>query len=187
MIYRALLAFIFLLGILLHIPASADWAKEWEKALEGAKKEGQVSIYLCSTCSATNRYEAILDEFKKEYREIKVVTVTGSGAQLVQREIAERRAGKYLADIHSGGANAVFNTLYKGKALDPIKPALILPEVVDEPKWYGKKHNYIDPEDKYIFAYLASVSTAQLFYNSSIINPKDFKSYRDLLIDEHKI
>jgi len=180
MIYRALSA-ISLAVFLLHVPASADWAKEWEKTLEAAKKEGQVSIYLCSTCSATNRYEAILDEFKKEYREIKVVTVTGSGAQLVQREMAERRAGKYLADIHSGGANAAFNTLYKGKALDPIKPTLLLPEVVDESKWYGKKHNYTDPEDKYIFAYLASVSTAQLFYNSSLINSKDFKSYRDLI------
>jgi iron(III) transport system substrate-binding protein len=180
MMYHAF-SVIFLVGFLLQVPASADWTQEWEKTLEAAKKEGQVSIYLCSTCSATNRYEAILDEFKKEYREIKVVTVTGSGAQLVQREMAERRAGKYLADIHSGGANAAFNTLYKGKALNPIRPTLILPEVVDESKWYGKKHRYIDPEEKYIFAYLASVSTAQLFYNSNLINPKEFKSYWDLI------
>jgi len=83
MICRALSPAIFLVGFLLHVPASADWTKEWEKTLEAAKKEGQVSIYLCSTCSATNRYEAILDEFKKEYRDIKVVIVTGSGAQLV--------------------------------------------------------------------------------------------------------
>ncbi len=180
MICRALSPAIFLVGFLLHVPASADWTKEWEKTLEAAKKEGQVSIYLCSTCSATNRYEAILDEFKKEYRDIKVVTVTGSGAQLVQREVGERRAGKYLVDIHGGGANGAFNTLYKGKVLDPIKPTLILPEVVDESKWYGKKHHYIDPEEKYIFAYLASVSTAQLFYNSTLINPKEFKSHWDL-------
>ncbi len=52
---------------------------------------------------------------------------------------------------------------------------------MDESKWYGKKHHYIDPEDKYIFAYLASVSTAQLFYNSNLINPKEFKSYWDLI------
>jgi iron(III) transport system substrate-binding protein len=178
MMYHAF-SVIFLVGFL-HTPASADWTKEWEKTLETAKKEGQVSIYLCSTCSATNRYEAILDEFKKEYQDIKVVTVTGSGAQLVQREMAERRAGKYLVDIHGGGANGAFNSLYKGKVLDPIKPTLILPEVVDESKWYGKKHHYIDPEDKYIFAYLASVSTAQLFYNSTLINPKEFKSHWDL-------
>lgn len=65
MVHYALSASILLLGILLHIPALADWPKEWEKTLEAAKKEGQVSLYLCSTCSATNRYEAILDEFKK--------------------------------------------------------------------------------------------------------------------------
>jgi hypothetical protein len=41
MIHYALSASIFLLSILLHIPASADWTKEWEKTREGAKKEGQ--------------------------------------------------------------------------------------------------------------------------------------------------
>jgi iron(III) transport system substrate-binding protein len=174
-------SFVFLLGIVLSGQAMADWSKEWEKTLDAAKKEGQVTVYICSTCSATNRYERLLDEFKKEHPEIKVVSVTGSGAQLTAREMAERRAGKLLADMHSGGANAAFDVLYKGRALDPIKSALILPEVVDESKWYGGKHQYIDPEGKYIFAYLASVSSAQLYYNVNLVNPSEFKSYRDLL------
>ena len=70
--------------------------------------------------------------------------------------------------------------LYKGKALDPIKPALILPEVVDESKWYAKEHRYADAEGKYVFAYLASPSDAQLAFNSTQVNPKEFKSYWDV-------
>ncbi len=176
----ALLLFLWL-AIAPETEAQTGWKKEWEQTLEATKKEGQVSLYMCSTCSATNRYEKILDEFRTEYPGIKVVTVTGSGSQLVAREIAERRAEKYLADLHSGGANAAYNTLYKGKALDPLKPLLIPPEVVNESKWYGGKHQYIDPEGKYIFAYLASVSTAQLFYNTQLVKAEEFKSYWDLI------
>jgi iron(III) transport system substrate-binding protein len=128
----------------------------------------------------TNQYQKILDEFAKDNPGIKVVTVAGSGAQLTAREIAERRAEKYVADIHGGGGNGAYNVLYKSKALDPIKSLLVLPEVVDESKWYGGKHRYIDPEGKYIFAYLASVSTTQLQYNTQLVKSAEFKSYWDL-------
>jgi len=172
---------LFFLALFGHSPAWADWRAEWERTLQVAKKEGQIAIYMCSTCSATNRYEKILEEFARDYPGIKVVTVAGSGSQLAARETAERRAEKYLADIHSGGANGAFNVLYKGKMLDPIKSTLVLPEVVDESKWYGGKHRYIDPEGKHIFAYLASVSTAQLFYNTQLVKAGEFKSYWDLI------
>jgi iron(III) transport system substrate-binding protein len=161
--------------------AQSDWKSEWEKTLQAAKKEGEVALYICSTCSATNRYDAIVNEFRKEYSEIRVVTVTGSGSQLNAREMAERRAGRQLADLHGGGANGAFNVLYKAKALASLKKAMILPEVVDESKWYGGKHAFIDPDGEHIFAYLASVSTAQLFYNSQQVKPQEFKSILDLL------
>jgi hypothetical protein len=80
----------------------------------------------------------------------------------------------------SAGTGGNYNVLYKGKALDPIKPVLTLPEVVDESKWYGKEHRYADGEGKYVFAYLASPSDAQLAFNSTLVNPKEFKSYWDV-------
>jgi iron(III) transport system substrate-binding protein len=153
--------------------AQSNWQREWEKTLAEAKKEGEVSIYIY-------RYEGLLAPFKKEYPWLKVVSVTGRGSQLTNRIIAERRAGKYLVDVYSGGANSLFQTLYKGEALDPIKPALMLPEVVDESKWYGGEQRYVDPDGKYIFAFLASPSSAQLSYNTSLVDPKEFNSYWDL-------
>jgi ABC-type Fe3+ transport system substrate-binding protein len=153
--------------------AQSNWQKEWEKTLAEAKKEGQINIYIY-------RYERLLEDFKKEYPDIKVVSVTGRGSQLTARIMAERRAGKYLADVFSGGANGNFNVLYKGKALDPIKSALLVPEVVDESKWYGGEHRYADPDGQYIFAYLANPSSAQLSFNTHLVNPKEFKSHWDL-------
>ncbi len=153
--------------------AQADWKKEWEQTLSAARKEGQVNVYIY-------RYEGLLREFKREYPGISVVSVTGRGSQLTNRIMAERRAGKYIADVYSGGTNSLYNTLYKGKAHDPLKPVLILPEVVDPSKWYGNEHRYADPDGKYIFSFIGSPSNAQLSFNTTLVNPKDFKSYWDV-------
>jgi len=156
-----------------RVAAQSNPQKEWEKTLAAAKKEGEVTVYIY-------RYERLLEDFKKEYPDIKVVSVTGRGSQLTNRIIAERRAGKFIPDVYSGGANSLFRTLYKGKVLDPIKSALMLPEVVDESKWYGGEHRYVDPDGKYIFAFLASPSSAQLSFNTGLVDPKEFNSYWDL-------
>jgi iron(III) transport system substrate-binding protein len=154
--------------------AQLDWQKDWEQTLAAAKKEGQVNVYIY-------RYDGLLRDFKREFPGINVVSVVGRGNDLATRILSERRAGKYLADVYSAGPGGNYNILYKGKALEPIKPMLVLPEVVDESKWYGKVHRYVDGEGKYIFAYLASPSDAQLAHNTTLVNPKEFKSYWDFV------
>src|SRR5262245_55468384 len=79
------------------VAAEAHWPKEWEKTLEAAKKEGQVTVYISG-------YEAVLPDFQNEYPDIKLVAVTVRGNQLGQRLLSERRAEKYLADVVSSGA-----------------------------------------------------------------------------------
>jgi len=155
------------------VAAPANWQKEWEQTVAAAKREGQVTVYIY-------RYDGLLQDFKREFPDINVVSVAGRGNALTTRIMSERRAGKFLVDVYSAGPGGTYNVLYKGKALDPIKPALILPEVVDESKWFGGVHRYIDAEGKYVFAYLASPSDAQLAYNSTLVNPKEFKSYWDV-------
>lgn len=153
--------------------AQANWQKDWEKTLAEAKKEGQVTVYIY-------RYDKLLQDFKKEFPDISVISVAGRGTELTARLMSERRAGKYIADVYSGGTNGNYNVLYKGKALDPIKPMLLLPEVVDQSKWFGGEHRYADGEGKYIFAYLANPSGSQLSHNTGMVNSKEFKSYWDV-------
>jgi len=154
--------------------AKPAWQVEWEKILEAAKKEGQLSIYISG-------YEEILPEFQKEYPEIKVNPITGRGSQIGQRLIAERRAEKFLADIVSSGGVTTYQQLFPARVFDPIKPALLLPEINDVSKWYLGKHHYADPENQYIFSYVASATYGSVSYNTKLVNGKDFKSYWDLL------
>jgi iron(III) transport system substrate-binding protein len=154
--------------------AQPGWQHEWEKILAAAKKEGQLTVYISG-------YEAVLPHFEKEFPEIKVNAVTARGNQLGQRLLSERRAEKYLADVVSSGANPNYQQFYVAKALDPIKPALILPEVTDPTKWYLKKHQYSDPEGQYVFNYVGSATYGAVNYNTKLVDPKDVKSYWDLL------
>src|SRR5512132_1467391 len=158
-------------------PAQATW----EKTVAAAKKEGKLNFYVGRYGSAP-----LLNEFRKEFPEIKLVTVNGTGNSLGTRIVTEIRAGNVVADLFSGGANTNYDILYQGKALDSIKSTLILPEVLDESKWYEGHHRYTDPERRHIFVYIANPSSSGFYYNTNVVNPKEFKSYWDLVAPKWK-
>src|SRR5512145_584949 len=159
--------------------AKPAWQLEWEKTLAAAKKEGQVSVYISG-------YEEVLPDFQKEYPEIKVLAVTGRGSQIGQRLIAERRGEKFLADVVSSGGVTTYQQLHVAKVFDPIKPALILPEVTDTSKWYQNRHHYADPEGQYIISYVGSATYGSVSYNTKLVDVKEFKSYWDFLNSKWK-
>ena len=147
---RSLFLVVLFLGIA-TVALAADapkWQADWQRTVEAAKKEGQVSLYGGQEIT----HPDIIAAFNKEFPFIKVLTTSGRGGDLLARIISERRADKYLADVIATGPNGP-RMLYLAKALDPIAPALILPEVTDVSKWYGGKHWYADPENQYIFMF----------------------------------
>ena len=166
---------VFILMIFLTADSRADWSSDWKHTVAVASKEGLLNLYV-------GRYGqvALLEEFKKDFPEIKIVSVNGTGDQLATRIAAEARSGKPIADIYSGGPNSSYRLLYRGKILDSIKGTFILPEVLDESKWYGGKHIFTDREDQFIFIYIALPGIRGLSHNSNLVNPKEFKSYWDL-------
>ncbi|HET9548621.1 MAG TPA: hypothetical protein VFQ03_00520, partial [Candidatus Binatia bacterium] len=125
---------------------SPQWQAEWQKTIDGAKKEGQLSLYGGQEIT----HPDIIAAFNKEFPFIKITSASGRAADMMTRIVAERRADKYLADLTASGPNGP-RMLYLNKILDPLAPTLILPEVTDTSKWYGGKHWYADPENKYIF------------------------------------
>lgn len=152
------------------------WQQEWERTVAAAKKEGRVNVYMSGWFAVL--YAGV---FQKAYPEIKVVGVTGPGDQVTQRVLSERRAGKYLADVVSAGVPFPYPQLYRAKLFDPITPALILPEVTDQSKWYQGRHRYADPEGQYVFIYTGMPQTGGASYNTKLVNPKEFKSFWDFV------
>jgi iron(III) transport system substrate-binding protein len=173
----ALLVFICLEGRARGAEARGDWESEWNKTVAGARKEGKLAVFLYQR----DNIETAVKAFEKKVPEIQVTTASTPAAETGPRIMAERRAGKYLWDICICGPTTPLGALYPAKALDPIKPALILPEVLDQSKWFGAKHHYTDPEGKYIFVFLGTVEMPNLAYNKKLVDPKEFSSYWDLL------
>src|SRR5262245_33034865 len=136
---------------------------EWQRTLDVARKEGQVILY------GSNDYETLFAEFHKKYPDIKVTGFFGRGADVAKRVMAERRAEKYLADLYLDGMTTGYNVLYKAKAADPIAPALILPEVADSSKWWQGKHQYVDPENRYLFIFNGE-SRIVVGYNTNLLS-----------------
>jgi len=174
----ALVALLVLTSVSAGFAADARPAGQanWEQTVAAAKKEGKLNFYV-------GRYgsEPLLNEFRKEFPEIKLVTVNGAGNSLGTRIITEIRAGHVVADLFSGGANTNYEVLYEGKALDSIKSLLLLPEVLDETKWFEGRHRYTDPEQRHVFIYIANPSSSGFYYNTNMVNPKEIKSYWDLV------
>ena len=156
--------------------AAQDWKTEWERTVNAAEKEGQVTVYIAG-------YSKVIESgaFQKAFPRIKVVFVGGSGSQLSKRIAAERRADKYLVDVYNGGGNSLYRTLYLNKFLDSIKDALILPEVKDTAKWWENKHKYVDKDGEQVFVYEGNVSGGgNPAYNTGLVDPSKYKSYWDL-------
>jgi iron(III) transport system substrate-binding protein len=151
---------------------------EWEKIVAAARKEGEIRLW--GDMEIT--HPDIAAAFAKEYPAIKVVSLTGRVGDLMPRIIAERRAGKYLADLYSGGLGGrAFFDFHRAGVLDPVKLVLNLPEVVDESKWLNGKHHYADSEGQYVFMFEGNPSGVGLYYNTKLVDPKEFRSYWDLL------
>jgi len=165
-----------LLGGLAQAAEQPKWQAEWQRVIEAAKKEGQLSLYGGQEIT----HPDILAAFNKEFPFIKITSASGRAADMMTRIVAERRAEKYLADITARGPNGP-RMLYLNKILDPIAPAFILPEVTDGSKWYGGKHWYADPENGYLFIFEGTIVTTGLSYNTKSVQPDEIKSYWDLL------
>ncbi|MBM4296692.1 MAG: hypothetical protein FJ143_03025 [Deltaproteobacteria bacterium] len=128
-----LLTFVLCITSEAALLAAAPSDSEWAKTVAAAKKEGKVAVFLYQR----ENIEAAIKAFEKSFPDIQVVTASTPAAETGPRLMAERRAGKFLWDICICGPTTPFALLYAAKALDPIKPALSLPEVVDQSKWWG--------------------------------------------------
>ena len=155
----------------------SNWQAEWERTVQAAKKEGALSLYLLQ---GEGELSALAQLFQQKYPEINVVTTTGRGNTLAPRIMAGRRAGKYLVDAYISGATTAYEVLYRAKILDSVRAALILPEVLDESKWWLGQHHYLDPENRYIFVYLGNLGE-YVSYHTKSVDAGDIRSYWNFL------
>lgn len=154
-------------------PASIS-ASDWNTALAAAKREGSVAV----VGPSGDKRDVLTQPFEKQYG-IKVEYLGVSASEVGPRINAERSAGKYLQDVFVGATDASVHALLPIQALDPIDPALILPEVKDPSNWRDGAINYVGPHHEVLV--MTPYLRGMVYYNTNQLKAADITSYRDLL------
>lgn len=128
-----------------------------------AKKEGAVTLY---TSRVAEDATPLTDAFTRKYG-IPVQTWRGSNQDIIQRAVAESRAGRCPADVISSGTPAL-EPIYREQLLQPVVSPLtseLMPQALrPHGAWVGVSVNIISGA-----------------YNTDLVKPADVpKSYDDL-------
>jgi iron(III) transport system substrate-binding protein len=152
------------------------WEQNWEETITAARAEGKVVI----SGPPSQEIRTVLPAAFKARYGISVEYLGGRGTETSARMRAERQAGIHSIDVVFAGIQSMALTYHREKMLQPLKPALQLPEVVDGKNWKKGKLWFADPEDQYILR-LANTATTTFHINTSKVKPGEISSAKQLL------
>jgi ABC-type Fe3+ transport system substrate-binding protein len=155
------------------------WQKEWESVLAAAQKEGEVNL---AGPPGDAFREAMVAGFAKLHPKIKVELLGGRGGEKVARILRERQAGVYGWDLYISGPTSALTAFKPAGALDPLKPALILPEVKNDNEWIGGfDAGWADSEKKFFYVFGGTLAGDNIYVNRDLVAVNDLRSAPDLL------
>jgi ABC-type Fe3+ transport system substrate-binding protein len=165
---------ILFLGFCFPVAAdAATWEADWNRVLQAAKREGKIAMV---GPTGADRRDALTIPFQQKYG-IAVEYWADPVSGVPPRVAAERRAGKYLWDVIVAGA--IEDVILPMGVLEPLEPALILPDIKDPKLLRGGEMEFLDPGRQVLV--MSPFHRGTLFVNTELVKPAEFKSYRDLL------
>jgi iron(III) transport system substrate-binding protein len=172
-----MVAALILAGLVGAAPAQTGQgqAGEWDKILEAAKKEGNVVVSIPPSRKLRRAMEVA---FTRRYG-IGVEFVSARSSASIQKMISEAKAGIQYVDLHIGGTEPAVTMLLAEKALEPVEPYFVLPEVKDPKQWWGG-HMWMDNAKRFIYPFAAH-QIVSLWCNPNEYKPAEFQSFDDLL------
>jgi len=152
-------------------------APEWDKTVEAAKKEGKIVIAIPPANELRKEMEIVL----KQKFGLEAELVSAPGPKNASRIAAEKKAGVSYFDAIICGTGTAAGLTHDGM-LEPIESFWILPEVRDPKQWWGG-HVWEDnlSTNRFLYSFLADVSTHSVWYNTSLAKPQELRSIDDYL------
>jgi iron(III) transport system substrate-binding protein len=148
----------------------------WDQLVAAAQQEGKLVVSGPPDPDARTKLPAA---FKQRFN-IDMDYLGGNSSQLASRIESERVAGQYTIDVSLGGPDTVYGTFVPNKWLDPIKPILMLPEVVDPKAWQTGGPWFRDPAGDTSIQLFNTISLFG-YVNTSSVSPDEIKTANDLL------
>lgn len=156
---------------------AGNWKTEWEAVQRAAEKEAKLGIFGPTGADQQKLYTEV---FQQTFPKIKVNYTPGRISEIISRIMAEQRAGVRQADLVLGGTDSLLSSFKDKGLLQPVRPALILPEVLDNNAWFKGKLWFADNVEKFVSMWRAVPYTAACI-NTNLVKPNELKSYWDLL------
>ena len=148
----------------------------WDQLVAAAQKEGKVVVSGPPAPDASTKLPAA---FKERFN-IELEYLGGNSSQLAARIQAERAAGQYTIDVSLGGPDTVYGTFLPNKWLDPLKPVLMLPDVVDPKVWPTGGPWFRDPGGDTSLQILNTISPIG-YVNTAMLSPEELQTTADLV------
>ena len=157
--------------------ADAKRPAEWDKLLEAAKKDGKIVIAIPPAAELRKEMEIVI----KQKLGLEAELLPNPGPRNASRIAAEQKAGVRFFDALIVGTGTALGLAHDGM-LEPLEPSFVLPEVKD-PKQWGGGHIWEDnlSTNRFLYSFLADVSTHGVWYNTILAKPEDFRSFDDYL------
>ncbi|MEK7214455.1 MAG: extracellular solute-binding protein [Chloroflexota bacterium] len=151
---------------------------EWDKLVEAARKEGKVVIQT----PAGAGYRPAIDAFAKAYPGIEpeAQAFPDSNAY-IPKITGERQAGIFNFDVGATTVTPMLQVFKPQGFLDPLRPALIRPDVLDDKAWIGGfESHWADLTKSHVFYYQSSIYRA-VYINTDQVKEDEIKTLDDLL------
>jgi ABC-type Fe3+ transport system substrate-binding protein len=170
-------------------PGASAGGDEWDALVAAAKQEGGLVVLGPPTPELRRR---LPEAFQQRFG-IPVEYTGQMSGDYAARLASERLAGIYSADVVISGSNSMYEVLAgRGQIengamgmLAPLRPALILPEVLDTSKYRMGKLIFQDPAGEYDFRMNNTVARTITLY-TDLIRLDAIQSWYDLLKPEYR-
>ena len=150
----------------------------WDQLAAAARREGTVVVI----GPAHTEVRRVLPAAFKARFGVNMDYLGGPGGVAAARLRKERSVGIYSADVALAASGTLTSIFYPEQMLDPLRPLLVMPDVLDKSKWKRGDLWFPDPEQTYVLRMFNSVW--RLFsINTDFVKPEDMTSARDLLLN----
>jgi iron(III) transport system substrate-binding protein len=170
-------------------PSGAAGQQDWDALVVAAKQEGTVAVLGPPTPDLRRRAP---EAFQQRFG-VTLEYVGQASSDYAARLLSERSAGVYSADVVVSGANTMYEVIADSGRVEngamgmlaPLRPALILPEVLDPSKYRGGKPLFMDPAGEYVLR-TANYSNHDVSINTDHVRASEIVTLQDLLKPEFR-
>lgn len=154
-------------------------SNEWDRLVAAASAEHTVAV---ATYSGTG-FRKAMEVFQAAYPGIAVEhsQFQSSSRDFVPRLLSEMKAGLHSFDVALMPPQEQLRQTRPAGGLDPIRPAIIVPEVMDDRSWLdGFEGGFYDTEKRWGYA-LASQKSVEFWINTDEVKDGEITSIKDVL------